>query len=616
MRPVIAVTAAAVITAATVATAGTASAASGSSISGTITDTHGRAIIGAAVGLLRSDTANGTFTSSGSPTKTDKKGHYSFATTDGFYRVTADKKDCYAPNSYSSASHTVTRTTTSEVQQVPPSVNDLNLTMDCTNLHPAASFTAPALVKFGDSVTLDASGSQDPNGTVSAYIWDFGDGTHQTTSSPSVTHVYPVIATFAPKLVVRDDQGATSSTFTGGPIGVGTVPGQLTNLAATTTPNTANSITLNWSAPAANSSAITAYTVKNETTGRVITTNRTTAEINGLAGNTSYTFTVHATNGFGDSAAGTTSGYTDASTSMPTLLITHAPVGYTNQSSGTIAFTITPATGTSITSTSCSLDGGAPSDCHQQPYTFSGLQPGSHTVVVSTTDSNGNRAATSTQWVVDTTAPSAALLTPTTATSLSRGIGVMWGGTDANGVASYDVRYTKASWNGKLGRQTTWEAAATRTAATFKGGLGSEYCFSARSRDGAGNVSGWTARRCTALPLDDRSLAASGGWTKLSSKSFYAGTALRSSAKGATLTRTGAVPGRAGLVVARGKGYGSIAVLYNGKTVKTISLSARSTQREVVITLPRVTKAKTTITVRVTSTKKPVVLDGLLLARV
>jgi len=42
---------------------------------------------------------------------------------------------------------------------------------------------------------------------------------------------------------------------------------------------------------------------------------------------------------------------------------------------------------------------------------------------------------------------------------------------------------------------------------------GSQYCFSVRARDRAGNVGPWGAERCTSMALDDRSLSASSGWS-------------------------------------------------------------------------------------------------------
>ena len=152
------------------------------------------------------------------------------------------------------------------------------------------------------------------------------------------------------------------------------------------------------------------------------------------------------------------------------------------------------------------------------------------------------------------------------------------------------------------------------TSRTIAGKLGHEYCFSAYSGDVADNMSAQSAPRCTAIPLDDRSLQASAGWSRVSAKSFFNGTAMQASAGGRTLTRAGAIAGRAAVVVDKGRGFGSIVVLYNGKVVKTISLAASKTLTKQLITLPRILRL-TKIVIKTMSSRR-VQIDGLLLARI
>jgi PKD repeat protein len=61
-----------------------------------------------------------------------------------------------------------------------------------TNQPPAASLAVPSLAVVGQPVTLDASGSSDPDGTITQYEWDFdGNGVYdQTTVQPSVSHTF------------------------------------------------------------------------------------------------------------------------------------------------------------------------------------------------------------------------------------------------------------------------------------------------------------------------------------------------------------------------------------------------------------------------------------------
>ncbi len=63
----------------------------------------------------------------------------------------------------------------------------------------------PLLVHF------NASGSNDPDGTVVTYHYDFGDGTTLDSGSSMVDHVYTRNGTFAARLTVTDNGGALSS---------------------------------------------------------------------------------------------------------------------------------------------------------------------------------------------------------------------------------------------------------------------------------------------------------------------------------------------------------------------------------------------------------------------
>jgi hypothetical protein len=62
-------------------------------------------------------------------------------------------------------------------------------------------------------VVFNASATHDPDGQVSSYVWNFGDGTpEQTVTSPIVTHVFPVTTTcidvtYNVLLTAVDDKG-------------------------------------------------------------------------------------------------------------------------------------------------------------------------------------------------------------------------------------------------------------------------------------------------------------------------------------------------------------------------------------------------------------------------
>lgn len=75
------------------------------------------------------------------------------------------------------------------------------------NQPPVAVFNAPAQAEVGEEITFDASGSYDPDGTISTYYWQFGDST-ETTTDPIITHTYNNPYTYLVNLIVTDDEYA------------------------------------------------------------------------------------------------------------------------------------------------------------------------------------------------------------------------------------------------------------------------------------------------------------------------------------------------------------------------------------------------------------------------
>ena len=128
---------------------------------------------------------DGTFVSSGtSPTTT-----HAYATK-GHYPAVLRIKDAVNPSGVTATPITITVTT--------PPVAQLAVT--------------PSPSNAGDSITLDAAGSNDPDGNIVRYDWDYeGDGSYDlSTTSPSVSHVYPNRGNFTPKVRVVDDYGVTN----------------------------------------------------------------------------------------------------------------------------------------------------------------------------------------------------------------------------------------------------------------------------------------------------------------------------------------------------------------------------------------------------------------------
>jgi PKD repeat protein len=62
----------------------------------------------------------------------------------------------------------------------------------------------------GQPITLDASGTQ---GEVESYVWSFGDGTEETTSQPTVEHVYQQRGDYTVELTAQAADGEATATL-------------------------------------------------------------------------------------------------------------------------------------------------------------------------------------------------------------------------------------------------------------------------------------------------------------------------------------------------------------------------------------------------------------------
>ena len=101
----------------------------------------------------------------------------------------------------------------------PPSYEDANLTNNILSievgiyLKPKASFTySPGQPLVDQTVTFNATASYAPgipNGTITEYSWEFGDGTSVVKTSPIATHVYRLSGRYTVNLLVTDDSDQT-----------------------------------------------------------------------------------------------------------------------------------------------------------------------------------------------------------------------------------------------------------------------------------------------------------------------------------------------------------------------------------------------------------------------
>jgi parallel beta-helix repeat protein len=81
-----------------------------------------------------------------------------------------------------------------------------------TNLPPVADPNNPYIGTEGVPLHFKGKGSYDPDGSIVAYLWTFGDGNNATEVNP--THIYAQDGTYTVTLTVTDNEGATNTSIT------------------------------------------------------------------------------------------------------------------------------------------------------------------------------------------------------------------------------------------------------------------------------------------------------------------------------------------------------------------------------------------------------------------
>ncbi|MDQ1698200.1 MAG: hypothetical protein QOG34_63 [Frankiaceae bacterium] len=298
-------------------------------------------------------------------------------------------------------------------------------------------------------------------------------------------------------------------------------------------------------------------------------------------------------------------------TTAPTVQFDAEPANPTASRSAHFAFSATDSS--PPVTFSCQLDSAPSSGC-ASPVDLSSLADGLHTFTVTATDAASNASSPlAYQWRVDGTAPTATLKTPTLPFVLSLTTPVTWSGADSGaGVASYQLRYQRAVWNNKFGPWTypsAWQS-LHGTSLSPSLSVGYTYCFSVRSVDAAGNLSAWTASKCTERPLDDRAGTVSTGWTRGTSSAYYLSTYTQTTGLNKTITITSAHLDRIGIVATKCVTCGTVAIYVGNTRIGTVSLYSKTTVRKAIVALPKFSLRTGNVTVKVLTSGKLVQLDG------
>jgi hypothetical protein len=386
------------------------------------------------------------------------------------------------------------------------------------------------------------------------------------------------------------------------------------------------SATVSWSPPADDGgSAITGYAVTSDPGSAGCATTARSCTVTGLTAGVAYTFVAKASNA---------AGVGPASAPSPPIIPTAAP---------TVPWapadvTAVPGDGSALVSWSApASDGGSAitgygvtsnpdnrwcATTGALACTVTGLANGtaySFTVIAQNVAGTSGASAPSTRVtpMAVVPVPPTATITPQPTWVSTPSVPLTWGATAGSSpVASYDIRYRRATWKGGFGSHVAWQSATTAAGAAFGAAAGSTYCFSALARDANGLASAWTAETCTAVPLDDRSLARSGRWSAGTGGSYYKGTYLRSSTTGAKLTRTSVVARRIAILATTCPTCGSVRVYWGSTRLRTISLRSTTTVNRKLITVTTFTSTRTgTLSIRVSSSGRKVIIDGVAIRR-
>ncbi|MBS2022738.1 MAG: fibronectin type III domain-containing protein, partial [Deltaproteobacteria bacterium] len=383
------------------------------------------------------------------------------------------------------------------------------------NAFATVAWTAPAfdggLPVVGYDVTASPGGAVMSTGSATNVVF--------TGLTNGTTYTFTVVA----KNVVGSGPASSAST----PVKPATVPNAPTSVNATSLQN--GQVPVSWTAPADNGGdSIIKYTVKASPGPRTATVTctpptacATNATVTGLTNGTSYTFTVIATNGVGDSVASS-----DSNAAIPATL-PDAPTGVTavrGNGSASVTWTAPFDNGTQVTSyVVTSSPGGltssvsctAPAAC-ATATTVSGLTNGtSYTFTVVAKNAAGTGPASSaSNAVTPATAPGAPTGVTGTGAQDSQSA-VSWTAPASNGGLQVTAYSVTASPGGATAAVTCTAPAACATNAIVTGLTnGTSYSFTVTAANGAGTStpsSASTAIVPSAVPGAPTNVSASAG---------------------------------------------------------------------------------------------------------
>ena len=169
------------------------------------------------------------------------------------------------------------------------------------NQPPVAQFTSDCTANDG-TCTFETSGSDDPDGTIDTFEWDWTNNGSFDDTGANPTHDFVNPGTYTVKLRVTDNEGATDSAVHPVTVLTGTPPTRPRQPAATAGDHSAK---VTWLHPSADGTGtLTGYVATSTPDGKTCSAaaDELTCTVTGLTPGTSYTFRVKANSTVGPSA--------------------------------------------------------------------------------------------------------------------------------------------------------------------------------------------------------------------------------------------------------------------------------------------------------------------------
>lgn len=230
---------------------------------------------------------------------------------------------------------------------------------------------------------------------------------------------------------------------------------------------------------------------------------------------------------------------------------------------------------------------------------YTGLTEGTYEFAVQATDGEGNTDTTpeTFTWTVDTTAPETVLTSRPRFWVLAR-------------TATFGVDVVPPDVRSDMTFQCSLDGAG-RACPTVRFGPGT-HTFGAAAEDKAGNADPTPATHSFTMPLNNKDLNHSAGWSKTRLKGAFLNSASVTKKKDARLATRATGITRIALVASKGRGFGTVKVMLGKKTLKKVSLAQqRSTKKKVLPVASFSTPVSGKVTVQVVSQGKKIVVEGL-----